>query len=130
MIGMVMEVIFTALHQVIIERNFRAMGVTYLWMWPVYGLGAELLSLLRDAVHSGWLFVPLAVISIFLIEFASGWVLQKVIGKCPWYYGPVRFGIMGLVRLDYLPFWLLVAIFFDQICDKLTQAVQFVLFHV
>ncbi len=130
LIGLLIEIIFTGLHNVVIDRNLRAMGTTYLWMLPVYGLGAEALALLRDGIQNAWVFVPLAVVAIYAIEFSTGWILEKVIGRCPWDYGNARFGIMGLVRLDYLPFWLGVALLFDQICDKLVKIVQFALFHV
>lgn len=129
MIGLLIEVFFTGFHNLIIERSARAMGTTYLWMLPIYGFAGELLALLRNAIHNGWLFVPLAVVLIFLIEFGAGWLLRKVIGRCPWDYGPARFGIMGLVRLDYLPFWLAVALGFDAICDKIGQAITFFYFH-
>ncbi len=129
MIGLLIEVFFTACHSLLIERNLRAMGTTYLWMLPIYGIAGELLALLRGAIHNAWLFVPLAVVLIYLIEFGSGWTLRKVLGRCPWEYGPVRFGIMGLVRMDYLPFWFAVALGFDQICDKIGQAITFFYFH-
>lgn len=129
-IGLLIEILFTGLHSVFIERNVRAIGITYLWMWPIYGLGGELLALLRDAIQNPWLFVPAAVVTIYAIEFGSGWALRKIIGRAPWDYGKARFGIMGLVRMDYLPFWFAVALGFDQIADKISQVVTFALFHV
>lgn len=129
-IGLLIEVIFTGLHSLIIERNKKATGVTYLWMLPIYGVSGELLATLRSLIHNGWVFVPVAILLIYVLEFSTGWALRKILGRCPWDYGPARFGIMGLVRLDYLPFWCVVAIGFDQICDKIGQIIAFAFFHV
>ena len=46
-----------------------------------------------------------ARIVIFAAEFIYGLLLKLVIKKCPWEYRS-KWAIMGVVRIDYLPFWL------------------------
>lgn len=125
-LGFIIEIFFTAGHALIFEKDIRAPGKTYLWMLPIYGLGAVTLGWLRGLIQNAWIFVPVAVLFIYLAEFTSGWLLRKITGKCPWDYGAARFGIAGLVRIDYMPFWLLVAIFFDRFVDYISKVLELV----
>ena len=113
--GVTMEVVFTGLHSLIFERDLRMPGRTYIWMIGLYGVGGWSLGLLRDLVQNRFLFILVAVVYIYLIEFSSGWILRRLIGRCPWDYGQARFGIAGLIRLDYLPFWVLATFTFDYL---------------
>lgn len=112
MLGLLVEVLFTGLWS-LWHRNWRATAQTYLWMLPIYGGGA----LVFDWLHHLQLLAPLWMafiytLLIYLIEFTSGWVLEKLTGKCPWHYGFGRHTIMGYVRLDYAPFWFALSVFF------------------
>lgn len=123
-LGLLIEIWFTALHAVIFSKDRKAPGRTYLWMIPIYGFGGWSLGLLRDQFTHWFLFIPAAVSYIFAMEFFSGLVIKKIIGTCPWDYGQARFGLAGLVRLDYIPFWLLLALGFDMLADKMTQMIE------
>lgn len=120
-IGLLIEVFFTGLHTVLFDRNYRATCQTYLWMLPIYGAAGTGLGYLHRLLD-GVGFIVFATLFIYLVEFSTGWVLRHVLGRCPWDYGAARFGIMGLVRLDYLPFWLMVAIGFDSLCAWMDKA--------
>ncbi len=123
-LGLLIEIWFTSLHSIFFKKDARAPGRTYLWMIAIYGFGGLSLGMLRDFLSSSWVFIPVAVCYIFAMEFISGWLIEKLIGKCPWDYGQARFGIAGLVRLDYLPFWLGVAIGFDLLADKIVDVIE------
>lgn len=105
-LGLQIEVYFTGFRS-LIDKNWRATAQTYLWMHPIYGFSA----LLFDGIH--WL-VPLHPLLmtfvftalIYAIEFTSGWVLTKLIGRCPWDYGLSKWTPMGLINFKYLPFWI------------------------
>ena len=94
-------------------------GRTYLWMFAIYGLGGLGLGAIRDVIPSTSTvnvpFILTATMFIYAMEFSSGWFLRKITGRCPWDYGDAKFGIAGLVRLDYFPFWIGVAAMFDVI---------------
>lgn len=125
-VGWVIEIWFTSIHNLFFVKDIRAPGRTYLWMLPIYGLGGFLLGLLRSWIASSWLFVPAMVVFIFLAEALSGLLLKRITGKIPWDYGSARFGIAGLVRLDYAPWWGIVAICFDLLSNGLDQIFRFV----
>lgn len=105
-LGILIEVLFTGLGS-LLKKNWSATSTTYLWMLPIYGLG----GLIIEATHTWLISWPIYILTIiytveiYAVEFCSGWVLRHTVGKCPWDYSDSRFNIMGLVRLDYFPFW-------------------------
>jgi uncharacterized membrane protein len=108
-LGILVEVLFTGLRS-LYRRNWSATSTTHLWMAPIYGLGGWLLELTHYYINCNVLVITeIYVIEIYLIEFCSGWAIKKLIGRCPWDYGVGRFTIMGLIRLDYWPFWYVLA---------------------
>lgn len=111
-VGLLIEIWFTGIHNLVFEKDLSARGRTYLWMIPTYGFGGFILGLLRDMITSKVAFVLIAIIFIYATEFLVGWSLRKIIGKCPWDYGSARFGIAGLVRLDYAPWWTIAVTLF------------------
>ena len=44
-------------------------------------------------------------IGIYIVEFASGFLLDMLTGSCPWEYKE-GLHILGYIRLDYLPAWM------------------------
>lgn len=124
-VGILMEVFFTGIHSIIVMRDRNAVCRTSMWMILIYGSGGLILGILRSILPNSLLFVPTAVVTIFAMEFCSGWLLRKIKVKA-WDYKHAKFGIMGLIRLDYLPFWTMVAIGFDVLVDYLTKILEFV----
>ena len=122
-VGLLIEIWFTALHSVIFLKDVKAPGRTYLWMIPIYGLAAIALGGLH-AVLPRYLFIPLALLFIYCAEASAGLILKKLTGRIPWDYGSAKFGIAGLVRLDYAPFWLLAVICFDRLSDYITRILE------
>jgi len=122
-VGLVIEVFFTGLHSIILMKDKNAVCRTSLWVLPIYGGGAIFLSWLKSSLDNAFIFVPLAVVSIFALEFISGWLLRQIKIKA-WDYSHAKFGIMGLIRLDYLPFWAMVAIGFDSLSDYISKILE------
>jgi uncharacterized membrane protein len=82
-------------------------------MWPVYGLGGVFFEWIHT-FHWYWAINAFAFFClIYVIEFFVGYLLERLLGKCPWDYGRGRYTIMGLVRIDYAPFWLALALAFE-----------------
>lgn len=121
-LGLLLEVFFTGFHS-LITGNRRALCQTYLWMFPIYALAACSMEQLHNWLRWGiWLNALIYVPLIYLFEFVSGFILKKTLGRCPWDYGVVKYGIMGLIRFDYAPIWFIVALFFDYICGWIDTA--------
>jgi uncharacterized membrane protein len=74
---------------------------------PVYGLAQPLFEPVRDRISHRPVAVRAAAYGagILAVEYASGRLLRGLLGAAPWDYGSARFGVDGLVRLDYLPVW-------------------------
>lgn len=125
MLGWCIEVAFTGVSRFLHERDLRLTGQSYLWMLPIYGLGGMLL----EAVHWVCSGQPLPVrgagylVTIFAVEFSTGLLIRTVVGHSPWnYYGRTRWHVMGLIRLDYAPFWLAVGLGFEFAFDLMLRA--------
>lgn len=101
------------------RRRFdpRLAGKTYLWMFPIYGLG----GLLFEAAHAlvGELAWPLRgaiyTVGIFAVEYASGRLIQLLSGAIPWDYSDKRWNVHGLIRLDYAPAWFCFGLLLEQV---------------
>ena len=118
--GLLMETVWTGLCSAFSgDKNLKS--TTYLWMFPIYGMGV-ILEPLHDLIR-GFLwfyrgFIWAAV--IFLIEYAAGYILKLVIGKCPWDYdndGEIIASVNGIIRVDYLPVWFFVGLIFERLHD-------------
>lgn len=109
-----MEILFTALGS-LQKREFRLVGQTSLWMFPIYGsacLLTPLFSFLKrfPVLVRGTIYA----VCIFLGEFLSG---NFLMGKkiCPWNYERSRWNIKKVVRLDYFFNWLLAGLLFEKL---------------
>ena len=118
--GLLMETIWTGVNSAVRgDKNLKC--VTYLWMFPIYGMG-----ILLEPVHEfirGFLWVYrgfLWAVIIFVIEYAAGSLLKLTIGNCPWNYnsnGEVITSVKGIIRIDFLPLWFGVGLLFEHLHD-------------
>lgn len=112
--GWCLEIIFTALDS-LRRRDYRLKGTTSLYMFPIYGA----FSLLRPFFRLLEKKTPLArgltyAGLIFTGEYLSGTLLRKK-SLCPWDYQRSKWHIKGIVRLDYLPFWVIAGLLFEKL---------------
>lgn len=118
-IGLLVEVLFTSLHSVVIDRNPKAVGTTYLWMFVPYsacGYGFEWFRELLILASFPLILRVLAYLTIiYAVEYATGWLLEKTIGVCPWHYANSKWTIHNKIRLDYAPFWMLLCFSIEPI---------------
>jgi hypothetical protein len=61
-------------------------------------------------------------VCIFIIEYATGSLLKKLLGVCPWDYGKRRFSVKGLIRLDYAPAWFVAGLIFESLYHFLVKS--------
>ncbi len=132
-LGWCLEVTWTAITGAIRhpDRAGRLQGHTYLWMFPIYGLIAPLYEPLHNALRRRWTWPMRALsyaVGIMTVEYATGWLLRRLTGACPWDYSDrARWHIHGLVRLEYLPAWATVGLLLEPVHDflvRLTPAIQ------
>ena len=114
--GWCMEILFTSFGSAR-NNDFRLMGQTSIWMFPIYGMASmigpiyhiikNLPTLYRGIIYS---------IGIFFGEYLSGTLLKRH-NLCPWDYSNATSNIDGVIRLDYAPFWMLAGLIFEHILD-------------
>ncbi len=57
------------------------------------------------------------------LEYATGWLLRRLTGRCPWDYADSgRRTLSGLVRPDYAPFWYAAGLLFEPLRDAVKVA--------
>jgi len=113
LMGLLLEVIFTGFYSVIVERSKQAKSTTSLWMFFIYALGGVSMDILRAHVHT-ILFIPVAVLIIYALEFSYGWILRQF-GILPWNYKLSKWAPMGLINFKYLPFWTALVVGFNVV---------------
>lgn len=114
-----MEIIWTGLGS-LLNGSIILEGGTYIWMFPIYGL-AIFLEPIHDKIRD-WPVIfrgGVYAVLIFLIEYLTGWTLQRLIGVCPWDYSGTPYSINGFIRLDYAPVWFGAGLIFEKLHDLL-----------
>lgn len=93
-----------------------------LWNLPVYGLAQPLFEPLHDRLRqrSPAFRGTLYGVGILGVEYASGRILRRLVGRAPWDYAGCRFAVDGLVRLDYLPLWAAFGLGLERAHDLLS----------
>ena len=116
--GWAVEILFTGITDSCKNKNWQLKGVTYLWMFPIYGFGGLLFEVvhiyfLEQQLH--WLVrFPLYLIGLYLVEFMAGYLLLKLTGNYVWKYEG-RYQIAHLVNLAYAPLWIAFLIVFEKL---------------
>jgi len=123
------EVIFTALTDSVPRRDWRLVGTTYLWMFPIYGL----IAIFYEPAHNLIRDLPWIVRAVIwsvgftTVELITGWTIAKITGRCPWDYSHKRFGINAYIRWDYFIVWAIIGLALEPVHDflvELTPAIQ------
>lgn len=123
-LGWCAEIIWTAVTERLSgrQRDWRLVGHTYLWMLPIYGLLAPLYEPVHNALRAyAWpLRGAVYVAGFWVVEYAAGWLLRKLTGKCPWDYSELRGSLgRGLIALEYAPVWFLFGLALERVHDRL-----------
>jgi len=113
-LGCLIEVLWTGLGA-IKSKNFKLSSNTSLWMFFIYGLTVFLEPLFVMLEPMNFLLRGLIyAVIIFAVEFITGSILKRA-NVCPWDYSHTRFHVKGVIRADYLPAWVILGLFFEQI---------------
>ena len=115
------EVVWTALTESVAQRDWRLIGHSYLWMFPIYGLLAPLYEPVHNAIRAyPWLLrAVIWSIGFTTIELATGWLIARFTGRCPWDYSRRRWAINQYIRWDYFPVWAVVGLALEPVHDFL-----------
>lgn len=123
------EVIFTALTDSLPKRDWRLIGTTYLWMFPIYGLLVVLYEPVHDLIRDYPFFVRAIIWSLGFtaVELTTGWLIKRLTGRCPWDYSDKRFSINAYIRWDFFVVWAIIGLALEPVHDflvRLTPAIE------
>lgn len=125
-LGMTTEIFFVAFTNLLNQTPLwdeplaSLTGKTYVWMFPIYalipiiaapvfGLAKKYPVLLRTFFYA---------VLILIVEFITGFLLDQITGKCPWDY-TTGWHIMGYIRLDYTPIWMVFGFMLEYLYNFL-----------
>lgn len=119
LIGWLVEITWTGLGS-LLQRDPTLECRTSIWMFPIYGMVA-FFEPLCDKIKDRHILIRGGVytICIFLVEYATGMLLIKFTGMCPWDYSDSLYNINGIIRLDYAPAWFGAGLLFERIHELL-----------
>jgi hypothetical protein len=92
-------------------------------MLPLYGLAMPAFEVAHDRLRDRPTILRGATYAtgIFAVEAASGWLLRRSTGRCPWAYSDRSpLAVAGLIRLDYAPLWATLGLAAEVLHDRLT----------
>lgn len=125
LLGWGVEVVWTSVSERLRGQpgDWRLRGHTSLWMFPIYGLLAPLYEPLHNSLRDWHWFMRGAIylLGIWFIEYASGWLLRRLTGKCPWDYSDLRGHLHGLIAWEYAPVWFVFGLALEPVHDFLVQ---------
>ncbi|CAG0879438.1 unnamed protein product [Darwinula stevensoni] len=126
LLGYFLEVMYTAIWEFVVSRNWAFHGCTSVWSLPIYGvagLGIEHLYFnwlqntpapIRGCIYLLW---------SFMWEFSTGYILRHF-HACPWDYSAFSWNINGLITLEYAPLWFGAAICSEQLVVKHLRSIS------
>lgn len=118
--GWCIEVAFTSAGA-IAKKDKKLMGQTSAWMFPIYGMAAGIDIIYPKIKH--WSTVNRGLlygIAIMSAEYVTGSILSSI-DACPWNYENAKYSIKGLVRPDYLPFWMIAGLMYEKLLLEINK---------
>ena len=112
--GWCIEVAFTSAGA-LGKKDKKLMGQTSAWMFPIYGMAAAIGEIAPKISH--WPTPARALLygsAIMAGEYVSGSILTKF-DICPWSYKGCKYAVKDIVRLDFLPLWMVAGLLFERI---------------
>ncbi|MDD3839624.1 MAG: hypothetical protein PHP06_03535 [Clostridia bacterium] len=121
-LGWLVEIVWTGMGS-LLRGNWTLASHTYLWMLPVYGSAVFLEPIHNRIRRHPWISRGILWMGVILvIEYVSGWLIQQVIGVCPWdYSNNTNFSVNGFIRLDYAPAWFIAGLLFEHVHDYISK---------
>ena len=123
------EIVFTSFHDyLLVQRDYSLRGHSSIWSFFIYGSGSLIVESIykgynlrnRNIIIRGMVYIFIA----FFWEFTTGLILKQF-SACPWDYTHKDFDFMGLITLDYAPFWC-IAGFYQEYLSTFLDSLRIV----
>ena len=104
------------------RRSWRLKGHSFLWMFPIYGVGVLGFEAVHDLLRAAeWPLRGAAYVAgLYAIEYAAGALLVRLTGDHVWRWRG-RGAIGGHIHLAMAPFWFVVGLALEPLHDLLTR---------
>ena len=105
-------------------RDWRLIGETSLWVFPLYGSAALWFEPLHDALRGQFVVWRgiVYLVGAWTVEYVGGWLIWKLTGAKPWDYTRSRGGsLSGLIRWNFVFVWPLVGLGLEFVHDVLAR---------
>lgn len=119
--GWCIEVAFTSVNAAM-KKDKKMMGQTSAWMFPIYGMAAGIDLIYPKIKH--WSVMKrglLYAVAIMTGEYITGSML-KAMDACPWSYDDAKYSIKGIVRPDFLPYWMIAGLLYEKILLEVNKS--------
>lgn len=116
--GWCIEIAFTSASAAL-KNDKKMMGQTSAWMFPIYGMASGIGVIAPKIAH--WSLLGRGLLygsAIMTAEYITGSLLTRM-DACPWSYKGCKYTIKDLVRLDYLPFWMIAGLFYEKLLTEI-----------
>ena len=107
--GIFVEIVFTSIWEFVVTGDWRLIGMTSLWSFLVYGLGTFLVAenIYNFLTSRG---VPLLARCLVYVVFTYAWefccgLILDCFNARSWDYSHFNYNVMGLITMEYAPFW-------------------------
>ncbi len=116
LLGLLAEVIFTALTDIFTNRRIILKSSTSLWMFPIYGLLPFIYPPLHDYIQGYDWYIRGAIymVAFYIVQYVSGWILLKVTRDHVWEYKS-KFNLHGHIDLPHAPVWFFAGLGFEHL---------------
>ncbi|XP_040030933.2 transmembrane protein 229A [Gasterosteus aculeatus] len=123
--GLLDEVIFTSICNLVEKSDRSLSGYTSPWSFLMYGTCSSAVETLYFHLRfgRGWgtlRRLPVYICFIYTWEFSWGLVLRQF-GACSWDYSHYPYNFMGLVTLLYMPGWACLSLYQDVLSNVLLR---------
>lgn len=123
--GLLDEVLFTSVFNLVEKSDRTLVGHTSLWSFLMYGSCSFIVEKLYLHLHfsRGWgtcRRLPIYICIIYTWEFSWGLVLRQF-DACSWDYSHYPHNFMGLITLLYLPGWVCLSLYQDVLSNVLLR---------
>ncbi|XP_053575740.1 transmembrane protein 229A [Bombina bombina] len=123
--GFLDEVFFTSIFNLLEKPEKSMIGHTSLWSFLMYGSCSLIVErlyfyLCYSKGWGAWKRLPVYILFVYTWEFSWGLGL-RICNACSWDYSHYPLNFMGLVTLMYLPGWVFLSFYQDQLSKVLMR---------
>jgi uncharacterized membrane protein len=126
-LGFILETIYRS----VVSRGLVYPGFLYGPYCPIYGFGLIALLLflvpIKDII---WVFIPAAFIIISLLEYVTGYLLEKLLDLRLWDYSSNFLNINGRISLKFSIYWTILAYIFIHFIHPVFERIPDILDNI